>query len=160
MKNKLFATFWLADRLYGIDVTQVQEITQPMTFTRVPLAPDFVRGLINLRGQIATLLDLRDLFQLSKKETEQPMFVFCQAGTNLLALKVDQIGDVIETSEENFELSPEVIPPQIRKLMSGVYKEKQQLISILKVESIAGELAGASSLQRNRHHQINEYQGR
>ena len=138
--QQLVSTFWLADRLYGVDVMHVQEISLPMAFTRVPLAPRFVRGLINLRGQIATLVDLRELFSLPELPNSQPMFVFCQSKGVLLALQVDQIGDVIETSAADFEPPPEVIPVGIRKLMGGVYKVKNELLSILKVEAILEEL--------------------
>jgi purine-binding chemotaxis protein CheW len=135
----LFATFRLGDRLYGVDVAKVQEISNPMTFTRVPLSPPFVKGLINLRGQIATLVDLRKLFDLSDRLESESMFVFCQSNGLLIALQVDQVEDVMETAASDFEPAPEIIPTQLRKLMSGVYKSKSELMSILDIDSILKE---------------------
>ena len=61
-ESRQFSTFFIGDRMYGIDVKTVQEITKSMPMTRVPLSPGYVHGLINLRGQLATAIGLRDLF--------------------------------------------------------------------------------------------------
>jgi purine-binding chemotaxis protein CheW len=64
----LYSTFRISGRLYGIDVTRVQEVTKSLPCTRVPLTPKHVKGLINLRGQIATAIELRELFDLKASE--------------------------------------------------------------------------------------------
>ena len=61
-QTKQFSTFYLENRLYGIEVGRVQEVVRSMVMTPIPLAPDYVRGLINLRGQVATAIGLRQLF--------------------------------------------------------------------------------------------------
>jgi purine-binding chemotaxis protein CheW len=138
--NRQYATFWIGDRLYGIDVVRVQEVTKGMIASSVPLAPEFVHGLINLRGQIATAIDLRRFFRLSSQPSGDQLNVVCSLDGNLLAFLVDQIGDVMEVSSANFEAPPDTIEGGIRKFMSGVYKLPNQLLSILDVSKIVTDL--------------------
>ena len=88
-QTKQFATFYLDGRLYGIEVMQVQEVTQPMTATPVRLAPRYVKGLINLRGQIATAIGLRELFDLESDGSLEKMTVVCRHAAMLLSQIVD-----------------------------------------------------------------------
>lgn len=138
--TRQFSTFYIADRLYGIDVTQVQEVTRPMQLTMIRLAPHFIKGLINLRGQIATAIGLRELFGLSGGENEEKMTVVCRIDGSLLSLLVDRIGDVMEVSGEAFEPPPDTLDPSIRRFMSGVYKTPNSILSVITVDSIYQEL--------------------
>lgn len=137
MSARQFSTFYVSDRLYGIDVMNVQEITKMINATKVPLAPTFVHGLINLRGQIATAVGLRELFELNESsKSHEPMNVVCKGEGMLLSLLVDQIGDVIEVDDGNFEETPETITPSVGKFMQGVYKIPGNLLSIIEVKKI------------------------
>jgi len=133
-----FSTFWLEDRLYGINVMGVQEVTVSLPMTRVPLAPKYVFGLINLRGQISTAVDLRTLFGMEKSPSNtETMNVVCNSVDMLFSFLVDRIGDVIEVTDEQFETTPETIPYEIRRFMSGVYKIEGQILSVIEVSQIA-----------------------
>lgn len=141
MSTRQFSTFLISDRLYGIDVTSVQEITKTLNATKVPLAPSFVHGLINLRGQIATAVGLRELFDLrDNAQSTEPMNVVCKGDGMLLSLVVDHIGDVIEVDESNFEATPETINPGVSKFMQGVYKIPGSILSIIEVKKIVDVL--------------------
>ena len=143
MSARQFSTFLVSDRLYGIDVMSVQEITKLISATKVPLAPSFVHGLINLRGQIATAVGLRELFELSDTTSAnsiEPMNVVCKGEGMLLSLLVDQIGDVIEVDEKNFEATPDTITPSVGRFMQGVYKIPGSLLSIIDVKKIVDVL--------------------
>jgi purine-binding chemotaxis protein CheW len=137
MSTRQYSTFYVSDRLYGIDVMMVQEITKSMSITRVPLAPSYVHGLINLRGQIATAVGLRELFNLKdEKKTSDPMTVVCKGDGMLLSLLVDQIGDVIEVDDKDFESTPETITNSVGRFMQGVYKIPGCLLSIIEIKKI------------------------
>jgi purine-binding chemotaxis protein CheW len=115
----------------------VQEITKLMAATKVPLAPSFVHGLINLRGQIATSICLRELFHLRNAEPGmEPMNVVCKGEGMLLSLLVDQIGDVVEVDSNDFEATPETINPNVGQFMEGIYKLPGHLLSIIEVKKI------------------------
>lgn len=141
MSARQFSTFLVSDRLYGIDVMSVQEITKMINATKVPLAPTFVHGLINLRGQIATAVGLRELFELNDSpKSAEPMNIVCKGEGMLLSLLVDQIGDVIEVDDSIFEPTPETITPSVGRFMQGVYKIPGNLLSIIEVKKIVDVL--------------------
>lgn len=136
-KSRQFSTFYVAGSLYGIDVASVQEVTKSLSMTKVPLAPVFVYGLINLRGQIATAIGLRDLFELKKSESsDEPMNVVCKGEGLLLSLLVDQIGDVLEVDNALFEPTPDTLAESVSRFMTGVYKTPGTLLSILDINKI------------------------
>ncbi len=141
-EKKLYSTFRIAGRLYGIDVMSVQEVTKSLPCTRVPLAPKYFRGLINLRGQIATAIELKELFDLSSASAKETMSVFCEIKGSLLSLIVDEICDVVEVDGSSFEDIPDTVPKKIRSLMSGVYKIPGDLLSILEVDKITEIVLG------------------
>lgn len=138
MGHKQFSTFFLNHRWYGIDVMSVQEITKALPVTKVPLAAEYIYGLINLRGQIVTAIGLKDLFKMDtpRKKDEDVMNVVCKGDHVLLSLQVDQIGDVVEIEEQHFEATPDTVAPEISRFMRGVYKTDQELLSILDVDKI------------------------
>lgn len=135
--ERQFATFWLGERLYGIDVMKVQEVTHPMKLTDVPLTSPFVIGLINLRGQISIAIDLRNLFQMETIDNlTHGMSVVSKINDQLFSFYVDRIGDVIQASAKDFEDSPETIDPSIKSFMGGVYKTADNILSIIDVEKV------------------------
>lgn len=131
-----FSTFAVAGRLYGIEVKRVQEIVKPMPMTRIPLAPDHIHGLINLRGQIATALGLRELFGIGSEAPEEMMNVICQSDGTLISFLVDEIGDVLDVDPSTFEPTPESVPEGVRQFLEGIYKLPGALLSIIDVESV------------------------
>src|SRR5438094_9323996 len=98
-----YCTFYVNGHYFGLDVLKVQEIIRYQEMTRVPLAPPVVRGLINLRGQIVTAIDLRRRLELSERPADQlPMNIVVQTEDGAVSLLVDDIGDVVEVSEQSF----------------------------------------------------------
>lgn len=138
--SRQFATFSIDGRLYGIDVMKVQEVTKPLNVTLMRTAPAFIKGLINLRGQIATAIGLRELFGLKSGNAMEKMTVVCRVEDVLLSLLVDNIGDVIEVEDHQFEASPQTVPSNIRAFMQGVYKTDGAILSIINLDSILSEL--------------------
>ncbi|MES2528921.1 MAG: chemotaxis protein CheW [Bdellovibrionota bacterium] len=139
-KTRQFSTFTIDGRLYGIDVMKVQEVTKPLNVTLMRTAPPFIKGLINLRGQIATAIGLRELFGLTADPSVHKMTVVCKVEDILISLLVDNIGDVVEVSDKEFEPSPLSIPASIRSYMQGVYKTENAILSIINLEVILKEL--------------------
>ncbi len=130
-------TFYLEDRMYALDVQQVQEVTKSLPITPIPLAPSYVKGLINLRGQIAVSIDLREMFGLPKHEnTELTNTIVCRTDGILMAFPVDRVGDVVENDYNNFENTPETVEPKIAQFMKGVFKSQHDILSMLDIESI------------------------
>jgi len=136
-----YSTFSLAGNLFGIDVMKVQEVVKPMQMTKVPLAPPFVRGLINLRGQIATAIDMRALLGLEENsEKDKQMNVICVADGALLSLLVDEIGDVLDVSNRSFEETPDTVPQSVRRFMTGLHKIPGNLLSVIDTKKVFSHL--------------------
>ena len=139
--HELLTTFSIGSDLFGIEVMKVQEVTGTPTIISVPLAPKFVRGLINLRGQLATALGLRELFGVSTEVSENQMTVVCRMDGNLVSLMVDSIGDVIEADRQSFESPPDTIPAGVRPFVKSIYKMNGNLLSVLDLEKLSKELS-------------------
>jgi purine-binding chemotaxis protein CheW len=130
-----FCTFFLAGHYFGLDVLRVQEVIRYQEMTRVPLAPPVVRGLINLRGQIVTAIDLRRRLELEDRPAGQlPVNVVVHTDDGAVSLLVDEIGDVLEVSEKLFEPPPETLKGTARELIRGAYKLPGRLLLILDPE--------------------------
>lgn len=130
--QKQYCTFFLDGAFFGIEVGEVQEILRYQEMTQVPLAAPVIRGLINLRGQIMTAIDLRERVQLPPlPEGRRPINVVIRRREGCVSLLVDEIGDVITPDENAFEATPENVRAQIREMLRGVYKLEGRLLQIL-----------------------------
>lgn len=132
-----YSTFTIGNRLYGIDVMKVQEVTKTMVMTGVPLAPKHVCGLINLRGQIATAVSLRELFGIDGQKPEDEMNVVCRVDGLLFSFLVDDIGDVVELETSTQEPLPATVDANLRRYLQGVYKLPNKILSIIDIEKIS-----------------------
>jgi purine-binding chemotaxis protein CheW len=113
-----------------------------MPMTQIPLAEKFVKGLINLRGQVVTAISLHDLFSLKDSPGNDLMNVICKADGALASLLVDEIGDVIELESRSCEAVPNTIPESVRYYMTGVFKVGDDLMSVIDVDKIFKALNG------------------
>jgi purine-binding chemotaxis protein CheW len=124
-----FATFSVADMFCGIDVTQVQEVLKYQEMTPVPLAPSVIQGLINLRGQIVTAVDLRRRFCLPERAAGQkPMNMVLRCDGGAVSLLVDEIGDVVEVDDGDQEQAPSTMDPLHREVVEAVFKLDGKLL--------------------------------
>ena len=135
-RSREYATFFVDGLFFGIDVLQVQEVLRYQEMTCVPLAPAVIEGLINLRGQIVTAVDMRGRLKLRPRADGQtPMNTVVRTKEGAaVSLLVDEIGDVVEVDEQSFEHPPDTLDGQRREFIRGVYKLKQQLLLLLDTE--------------------------
>ncbi|MGA8736872.1 MAG: chemotaxis protein CheW [Terriglobales bacterium] len=130
-----FCTFYLDKLLFGVELQGVQEVIRSLDLTKVPLAPEVVSGLINLRGQIVTAVDLRRRLELEPAPPDlQPMNVVVRSENGTVSLLVDEIGDVVEVDESSFEPPPETLRGSVRAMIVGVHKLNDRLMHVLDIE--------------------------
>ena len=128
-------TFTLGGRWYGVDVSAVQEVLRGLPRTRIPLAPPALAGLINLRGQVLTAVDLRAQLGLPPREDgTEPMLVVTHVDGEPVALLVDSIGAVVDVEPEQFEPPPDTLVGPTRELILGAYKLTDHLLLSLDVD--------------------------
>jgi purine-binding chemotaxis protein CheW len=134
------ASFLAQDLFFGVDVLQVQEIIRQVAITRVPLAPPMVSGLINMRGQIVTAIDLRRCLGLPERPSGQPPAgLILQVEEGLVGLIVDEIGTVFELPENAFEPPPEILKGRLRALVSRVYTLPNRLLLVMDTQRLLTE---------------------
>jgi purine-binding chemotaxis protein CheW len=130
-----FCTFYLDKLLFGVELKGVQEVIRSLEMTRVPLAPRVVSGLINLRGQIVTAVNLRRRLELEAAPPSTAfMNVVVRSVDGAVSLLVDEIGDVVEVEESTFEPPPETLRPSVRNILLGIHKLKGRLLHVLDIE--------------------------
>jgi|SRR5580704_12307027 purine-binding chemotaxis protein CheW len=130
-----FCTFYLDKLLFGVELKGVQEVICALDMTKMPLAPTLVSGLINLRGQVVTAVDLRRRLELPPSpEGTLAMNVVVRSADGAVSLLVDEIGDVVEVEESSFEPTPETLRGSVRSVILGVHKLDDRLMHVLDIE--------------------------
>jgi purine-binding chemotaxis protein CheW len=133
-----YVTFTVDEGLYGVDVQRVQEALRAQVRTRVPLAPDGVSGLVNLRGQVVLTVDLRPRLGLPQLgDGADQMMVVVQVGGETVSLLVDEIGDVVDVAPERVEAPPDTLDPAIRPLIRAACTLDDRLLLVLDVDEAA-----------------------
>ena len=141
-----FATFFVSDLFFGVDVLRVQEVLRFQPMTRVPQAPDVIEGLINLRGQIVTAIDMRRRLRLPPRTGDQtPMNMVIRNEDGAISLLVDEIGDVLIPDSATYERPPENLDAAAREVIRGIYKLKDRLLLVLDTEQAVDLSHGKSA---------------
>ena len=134
-----FVTFVVGAQLFGIPVLKVQDILKPAKIAKIPLAPPEVRGSINLRGRIVTVIDVRVRLGMPERadgKKNDHMAVTVENGPDLYTLLVDKIGDVVSLSNDLYESNPGTLDARWREFADGVYRLKDRLLVVLDVERL------------------------
>jgi purine-binding chemotaxis protein CheW len=139
-----FCTFYLDKLLFGVELKTVQEVIRSLEVTQVPLAPRVVSGLINLRGQIVTAVDLRRRLEMEPRAADVPaMNVVVRSDDGAVSLLVDEIGDVVEVDDSSFERPPETLRGSVRTIVTGVHKLNDRLMLVLDTQKACEMTADA-----------------
>jgi purine-binding chemotaxis protein CheW len=134
------ATFYVGDALCGMDILKVQEINKLMEMTKVPQAPEYVTGILNLRGQIVTVIDLGNKLGLTSTDlTDSSRNIIVNAANEYIGLLVSSISDVVAANMEKVEKPPANIGGLQGAYFKGVFKTKDRLIGILDVDKVLAE---------------------
>ncbi|HVQ93277.1 MAG TPA: chemotaxis protein CheW [Mycobacteriales bacterium] len=135
MTSRKYATFEVADQLFGVDVAKVQEVLRFSEYTHVPLAPPAVGGLFNLRGQVIAAVDLRVQLGLGPHNLSEPvMNVIVRLEDEAVSLLVDRIGEVVELTDDSIERTPDTLAGPTRELIAGTFKLDDRLMLALDVQ--------------------------
>ena len=134
------ASFYVGEALCGMDILKVQEINKLIEMTRVPQAPEYVLGILNLRGEIVTIIDLGKKLGLKSTElNDKTRNIIVNSNGEHIGLMVEQISDVIQVEWEKVEPPPANISDVQGKYFTGVFKTADRLIGILDVEKVLKE---------------------
>lgn len=131
------STFHVGKYLFGVDVSLVQEVVRLQQITPVPLAAPEIAGLINLRGEVLTAIDLRIRLGLPPAEgSREPVNVVVRVDDEPVSLLVDEIGGVLEVSQVPFEQTPSTVDERVRDLLLGAYTLPDRLLLALNARQV------------------------
>lgn len=131
------STFHVGKYLFGVDVSLVQEVVRLQLITPVPLAPPEIAGLINLRGEVLTAIDLRTRLGLPSADPDrEPVNVVVRVDDEPVSLLVDEIGGVLEVSGVPFEQTPSTVAESVRDLLLGAYTLPDRLLLALNARQV------------------------
>jgi len=131
------------DLLVGIPVEAVREVTTGAELTPVPLASPLVGGLLNLRGEIVTAIDLRRCLQVGERPAGQrPVHLILRSDDGCVSLLVDEVGDVLDVADEDIEPAPRTLRGRIRELITGVHKLDGRLLLVLDTDGVLSFSSG------------------
>jgi len=135
-----WVTFRLDKEIYGIEVMQVQEVLRVTEITPVPGAPDYILGIINLRGNVVTVLDTRKRFGLPPKEIEDPSrIVIIESADQVVGMLVDSVAEVVYLRYSEIESSPNVGTEESSRFIQGVHSRNNSLLILVDVNKLLTE---------------------
>ncbi|MUG95281.1 chemotaxis protein CheW [Scytonema sp. UIC 10036] len=145
MAEQKLCTFFVNQIYFGIDIKYVQEVIRSQEMTRVPLAPPDICGLINLRGQILTAIDLQQRLEMGESvlrstakfvdETQGFHIVVC-SDDEAVSLLVDEVEDVLEFTTKTFQPPPATLKGKMRQMLAGAYPLQEGFVLVLNIEKI------------------------
>lgn len=135
--TRKYLTFVLGEEEYGLDILKVKEIIGLMEITRVPQMPDFVRGVINLRGRIIPVIDLRSRFGLPEQEdTRETCIIVVDLNGVLMGVVVDRVSEVLDLNLEDIEETPEFGAEVDTDFITGMGKYEDRVIMLLDIGKV------------------------
>jgi purine-binding chemotaxis protein CheW len=135
-----WVTFYLGDEKYGINVMQVQEVLRVTEIAPVPGAPTYVLGIINLRGNVVTVIDTRNRFGLPSKETDDSSrVVIIETESHIIGILVDSVAEVVELKGSDIETAPNVGNEESSKYIQGVTSQENELLILVDLNKLLSE---------------------
>ncbi len=132
--TKQFCTFEICNYVFGAPVENVQEIVMNHSVTPVPLSPMEISGLLNVRGQIVTALNLRHRLGLTENsDVKSNVHILVRGADGTVSLVADKVDDVIDVDTESVEPSPDTMEQSLRNFITGIYKTSDRLILLLDI---------------------------
>ena len=137
---KRWVTFRLGQELYGVNVMQVREVLRYTDIAPVPGAPDYVLGIINLRGNVVTVMDTRMRFGLSPAEvTDSTRIMIIESGNNVVGILVDSVAEVADLNTSEIDDTPNVGTEDSAKFISGVCNRDDDLLNLIDLTKLLSD---------------------
>jgi purine-binding chemotaxis protein CheW len=132
-----YVTVMIGEQLFGLPISRVQDVFVPDRLTRVPLAPPDVAGILNLRGRIITVLEMRTRLDLEKRANGQPVIALgVEMRGESYGVLVDSVGEVLKLSKHACEAKPPNLDPRLARVATGVVRLDGKLLVLLDIERV------------------------
>ena len=132
-----YVTALIGGQLFGLPILRVQDVFAPERLTQVPLAPGEIAGVLNLRGRIVTLIDMRHRLGLAKRDDEQAVMALgVESRGESYGLLIDSVGEVLKLDDMACEPNPSNLDPRLASVSTGIYRLDGQLLMVLDVDRV------------------------
>ena len=134
---KEYVTAMIGGQLFGLPILHVQDVFLPERVTRVPLAPPDIAGVLNLRGRIVTLIDMRGRLGLAARSGDKPaMAIGVESRGESYGLLIDSVGEVLKLDDAAREPNPINLDPRLARVSAGIHRLDGQLLMVVDVERV------------------------
>jgi len=134
-----WVTYRLADEIYGINVMQVQEVLRMSEIAPVPGAPSCVLGIINLRGNVVTVVDARELFGWSRSDaTDQTRIMIVEINKLIVGLLVDSVAEVVNIQNSDIDSAPNIGNEENSRYIQGVFSKNNEILILVDLNRLMG----------------------
>jgi len=145
---KQFVIFSLEGNEYGIDISLVTTIEKSISMARVPRTPAYIMGVINLRGEIIPVVDMRTMFDYPQKaDTEDTRIIVLTINETVVGIRVDAVAEVAALTQDSIENTVNVNNDEINNYIMGVGKINNRIITLLNMEKFLDSVSGQTRLQ-------------
>ena len=139
-QSSQYVTFTLEDETYGINVMQVQEVLREVEVAPVPGAPYYVMGIINLRGNVVSVIDARTRFGLSERDSDNmTRIIVIEVHQQIIGILVDSVAEVVDIQHEEIETAPNVGNTETSKYIDGVVSRGENLLILLDLNKLLSD---------------------
>lgn len=130
---KQYVVFTLGSEKYGLNISEVREIIRYTATTMMPQTPEYIDGIINLRGQIVPVVKLTSRFQIAGRETGDRKIVIVEIGAHHVGLIVDEVTEVLAVEDQQVDKAPETVG---NPFINGIAKVKEELVILLDIQNL------------------------
>jgi purine-binding chemotaxis protein CheW len=135
--SRQLVVFAIGEEEFGIDIEHVNSIEKMLELFKIPNTPDYIEGLVNLRGKVHTVFNLRKRFRMPCPDfTENTKIIMSNTSASVIGIIVDEVKKIIKVDESEFEATPKALSNLRDKFLSGIVKAEDRVIMLLDVEKI------------------------
>lgn len=144
--------FTLEDEVYGIDINMVNAIEKAQKIMPVPNSPSYIKGIINLRGEVIPVYDIRNKFGLSRNDSDTSKLIITKTNGMLVAIEVDEVREIHDINQEDISNAPEIVMSKETSYISKIAKFEDRMIIILDADKLVTkeEALGAREITENK----------
>jgi purine-binding chemotaxis protein CheW len=137
MASQKLVIFKVNEEDFGVDINQVNSIIEPLEIYKVPNTPDFIEGLINLRGKVYTVFDLRKRFHFPTRTTdENTKIIIVSVNSMMVGFIVDAVNEIVTFEENDIESTPQALAVLDRKYITGIAKKGNKIVLMLNLANV------------------------
>ncbi|MGE5329691.1 MAG: chemotaxis protein CheW [Deltaproteobacteria bacterium] len=142
MAAKQYVVFGIEDESFALDIEKVKEIIKPVEIAKVPNVPEFIEGMINMRGKVHAVINIRSKFKIPKKDFDEgTKIILINMNSMLAGIIVDSVSEIVRVESEDIGDTPEIITKANPEYIKGVIKKEGRMVIILDIDSVIDSAA-------------------